>query len=71
MYVCVSHVLFFKILFLLIYFFMSCLFPKERQKKGMELDVGEDLEGDEGRGDCDLNILYERVFIFNKKGIIP
>lgn len=33
----------------------------------MELDGGENLEGDEGKGDCDLNILYERVFIFIKK----
>lgn len=31
----------------------------------MELDGGEDLE-DEGRGDCDLNILYKRILIFNK-----
>lgn len=46
--------------------FISCLFSKERQKRGTELDGGEDLEGDEGRGDCDLNILYEKVFIFNK-----
>lgn len=52
---------------MLIYFFISCLFPKERQKRGMELDGGENLEGDEGKGDCDLNILYERVFIFIKK----
>lgn len=34
----------------------------------MELDGGEDLE-DEGRGDCDLNILYKRILIFNKNVI--
>lgn len=33
----------------------------------MELDGGENLEGDEGKGDCDLNVVYERVFIFIKK----
>lgn len=65
MYVCVSHVLFLK--FCSYYFFISCLFSKERQKRGTELDGGEDLEGSEGRGDCDLNILYEKAFIFSKK----
>lgn len=41
----------------------SCLFSKERE--GMELGglgSGEDLGGVEGKGNCDPNILNEKIF---------